>query len=148
MIYDSLENLGAYRGISPAMDAAIDFLMSCDMENLMVGRVPIDGDMVYVLVSAPARKLEGIPWEAHRAYIDVHVSISYGETIIYLPVSQVEDWGDYTFDVCLSNSMQPGIPLPMDKNRFAVFFPWDAHRPNLGSGTGRKLVVKVAMEAQ
>ena len=111
------------------------------------GRIPIDGDTVYASVTNVTR-VSSSPWEAHRAYIDVHVSLSGGETIEYLPAAQVDGWGPYQFDACLSESAERGIPLAMEADRFAVFFPWDAHRPNLGSGAGRKLVVKVALQAR
>ena len=143
MIYDVLENLGAYRGISGAMDAAIHFLRSRDLMSLPEGRMSIDGDAVYVSVSTVALKREEVPWEAHSAYVDIHLSFTGTETIEYLPAPQVDGWGPYKDDARLSSSAQRGIPLPMRANCFSVFFPWDAHRPNLGEGSGRKMVVKV-----
>ena len=147
VIYDRLENLGAYKGLTPALDKAIDYLLDLRGDAPADGRASIDGDRVYAIATTVARGPSSA-WEAHRAYIDVHVSLSGGETIECLPASQVEAWGAYAFDACLSGSAQKGIPLPLDADRFAVFFPWDAHRPILGSGTGRKLVVKVAVEVR
>ena len=147
MIYDLLVRLDAYKGLGQALDKAIDYLMGLGADAPADGRISIDGDRVYGSVNA-VTLVSSSPWEAHRAYIDVHVSLTGGETIEYLPVSQVDEWGPYQFDACLSESAQRGVPLAMEAGRFAVFFPWDAHRPNLGSGVGRKLVVKVALEAR
>ncbi|MEA4899858.1 MAG: YhcH/YjgK/YiaL family protein [Christensenellaceae bacterium] len=143
MIYDSLDRLAAYRGMNPALDRAIAFLRSHDPESFPDGRVEIDGDKVYASVMTVTHQSDGLMWEAHRLYADIQISFLGAETIECLPASQVEAWEPYQPDIQLSRSAQSGIPLPMHRHCFAIFFPWDAHRPNQGMGTGRKMVVKV-----
>jgi YhcH/YjgK/YiaL family protein len=143
VIYDRLDNLDAYKGLEGALDEAIEYLKGLRDGEIADGRAPFRGDRVYASVTT-APRVPTSPWEAHRAYIDVHVCLAGSETIEYLPAAEVEGWGEYAGDTRLSDSARPGVPLPMDRTRFAVFFPWDAHRPNLGSGMGRKLVVKAA----
>lgn len=148
MILDTLDHLHAYRGLFPGLDTAIRFLQENDLHALAGGRHEIDGDRVYVNASKPQFKpAEQIPWEAHRRYADIHVALAPGETIGYLPLKQVGPWQPYneTGDALLSSDPQTGHALRMEPGSFAVFFPWDAHRPNQGEAVGHKLVVKVRM---
>ena len=143
MIYDCLDRLVAYRSLNPALDTAIAFLLSHNLDSFPDGRVEIDGDRVYANVMTVTHQRDGLLWEAHRLYADIQISRSGAEVIECLPASQVDAWEPYQPDIQLSRSAQRGIPLPMNPTCFAIFFPWDAHRPNQGMGTGRKIVIKV-----
>ena len=48
MIYDSLENVKRYHGISKWLDAALDFLAHTDLDTLPLGRTEVCGDKVFV----------------------------------------------------------------------------------------------------
>lgn len=45
MIYDKLENIERYRGMSVWLDQAIDFLTGTDLAALPLGRTEINGAM-------------------------------------------------------------------------------------------------------
>ena len=51
MIYDTLNNLPNYLGMSDNLDAVIEFVMARDINNLPVGKTRIDGDKAVVTVS-------------------------------------------------------------------------------------------------
>lgn len=145
MIYDQLQNIGRYRGISVAMDAAIGLMQRLgDLSALPDGPLPMEAAGVQGAVTTVQHQKAGLFWEAHQKHVDIQISLTGGETISYWPAAQVEGWGPWQEDLCLSASAIEGVSLPMEKGRFAVFFPWDAHRPNEGEGSGRKLVLKVA----
>lgn len=146
MIYDTLSNLSRYRGISDPLDKAIGFLTSADLSALS-GRTVIDGDRVYLNVQdAQLRPFSEGRWEAHRAYIDIQIALTQGETIHYAPLNSIADWEPYQWDVHFSLDANRGIALPMTPGTFGLFMPQDAHRPGIGEGTVHKLVVKVAAE--
>ena len=44
MIYDTLNNLPNYLGMSDNLDAVIEFVMARDINNLPAGKTRIDGD--------------------------------------------------------------------------------------------------------
>lgn len=149
MIFDRLENLGQYRGISKWLDTAIDAVQKMDLSTMEVGRYDIAGDDVYCMVQAPALKAAAdTKWEAHERYIDIQIALGDGEAIGYAPLARIDGWLPYNAekDVLLSTSRAAGLLLPMDAGMFAVFFPEDAHRPCEGVGDaaeGHKAVVKV-----
>ena len=51
MIYDTLNNLPNYLGMSENLDAVIEFVMARDINNLPAGKTRIDGDKAVVTVS-------------------------------------------------------------------------------------------------
>ena len=51
MIYDTLNNLPNYLGMSDNLDAVIEFVMARDINNLPTGKTRIDGDKAVVTVS-------------------------------------------------------------------------------------------------
>ena len=51
MIYDTLNNLPNYLGMSDNLDVVIEFVMARDINNLPAGKTRIDGDKAVVTVS-------------------------------------------------------------------------------------------------
>ena len=51
MIYDTLNNLPNYLGVSDNLDTVIEYIMARDITTLPVGRTRIDGEKAVVTVS-------------------------------------------------------------------------------------------------
>ena len=49
MIYDTLNNLPNYLGMSDNLDAVIEFVMARDINNLPAGKTRINGDKAVVI---------------------------------------------------------------------------------------------------
>lgn len=56
MIYDTLNNLPNYLGMSDNLDAVIEFVMARDINNLPAGKTRISGDKAVVTVSTSRRR--------------------------------------------------------------------------------------------
>ncbi len=149
MIFDSLHNLSQYTGLSSHMDAAIHALLTMDLSALPLGRSDIAGDDVYVLIQSAVRKpAESLPYEAHRRYADIQIAFTPGETISVAPVGDGSAFSPYDDinDCMLSHAeLASTVEIRMPPHYFAIFFPQDAHKPNIGEGVARKCVVKVRM---
>lgn len=149
MIHDTLEHLSAYLGLSKNLDTALKFL--ADYRPGENGRIEIDGQNVYATLGTPLfRELDDGRWEAHRRYIDIHVDYAEGEAIGIKPLAAVNGWGAYdeAKDLSLSDESGEGTLVRMPRGSFLITFPWDAHKPLLGSGEGRKLTVKVLCDLE
>lgn len=149
MIYDTLEHALAYKGLSKNLDTALDFLAGYTPAE--DGRIEIDGTNVYATLSRPVfRELDDGRWEAHRRYIDIHVDYAEGEAIGVKPAASVNSWQPYdeAKDCAFSLESGEGTLVRMAKGSFLITFPWDAHKPLLGSGEGKKLVVKVLCDLE
>ena len=68
MIYDTIENARLYKGMSPHLDKAIDFMLSQDLNALPMGRTEIDGSNVF------CNKMEKL-LEMPRVYMDIQIDL-------------------------------------------------------------------------
>lgn len=86
--------------------------------------------------------------EAHRRHIDIHVPQSGEENMGWSPINNlkncispyeeerdVEFFGD-----------EPQCNLTVRPGQFVIFYPEDAHAPNIGVGNHRKLCVKIIID--
>jgi YhcH/YjgK/YiaL family protein len=49
-------------------------------------------------------------------------------------------------DVVFFDNSNPGIKLPAKEDQYAIFFPWDAHKPKAANGQPapiKKVIVKI-----
>jgi biofilm protein TabA len=148
MIAGRMENYQRYCGLSSLFTRAFDYLRTTDLSTLAVGRHPINGDTVYVMVSDYMTKPEpqGV-WEAHRRYIDLHCMIAGSERIGYAPSARMKP-GRYDAGKDFLPLEGGGDFLTMNSGDFLVFWPEDAHMPGIaidGPKPVRKAVIKILL---
>lgn len=145
MIWDTLSNAGRYKGISRAMNAALDWLAQTELDKLKNGRVDIAAGVYANVADVDRKPPEDGAWEKHKLHADIQISLLGEEQIGVLPVSEVSAWGDYDglHDSTVSAAPGMGVSVSIKPGLFVVLFPWDAHKPGIGSGHGRKVVIKV-----
>lgn len=140
MIYDKLENLARYRGMSPHLDAAIDFIQSHDLNALPDGRTPVDGDNVFVNVGeATATPGEGRGFETHARYMDLQLDLAgtercqaaLGEVRELEPYDPQRDIAIWEGEEAASVTLGPG--------RFALFLVGEPHKPGILTGEDARL---------
>ncbi len=152
MIYDTLEKLGSYKGISKNLDNAIAYLASNNLDKLAVGRYPVDGDNVIVLVQAyETKSITVAKYETHRKYIDIQFILE-GQEICYCApreTLEISEAFNEEKDIAFYKDPSKGtVPLPLTPGVFALFFPQDAHKPSCdldGKHANRKIVLKIAV---
>lgn len=147
MIYIKRDQLGRYKGLSKAMDTAIDYLAANDLFELTMGRNDVDGDLVYInrfdYTTMPETEAA---WEGHKYYADIHVVLDGEEKIgvtnaSYLKAGAYDEAGDfipYEGPVDSWVTMRPGDIL--------VVFPEDVHMVKVqlsGPSQVKKAVFKV-----
>ena len=147
MIYDTITNFEKYKLIIPNQQKIIKFINDVlDKKiNLETDKIEIAGDSVFALINRYQTKKRGF-WEAHKKYIDVQWMIKGKESILFanskdLIVSkQYDEKNDY---IILEGT---GDKLSLSENKFAVFFPEDAHQPGIMEHQPKniiKIVIKV-----
>mgnify|MGYP001325571006 CR=1 FL=1 len=147
MIFDTLENFGRYRGLNENLDKAIDFFQKNPPRLLSGGRHEIDGKRAFC-TRLECDLFPENQWEAHERHIDLHIALRDGETILCRREDAVDGWSELDPAVDAKRAKAPlsGARLPMAAGTFAVFFPWDAHCPQLGAGKTEKIIGKLAVE--
>jgi YhcH/YjgK/YiaL family protein len=147
MIADTLGNAQLYRGLSPRIARAFDYLRGADLRGTL-GTFAIDGDRLYAMV----QEYETIPlalgcWEAHRRYIDLQYVVDGSERIGYAPISRLQA-GAYEPERDFLPLSGPGDFLSLHPGDFMLLFPEDAHLPRIAIAAPapvRKVVVKIAV---
>ncbi|NLD52964.1 MAG: DUF386 domain-containing protein [Clostridiales bacterium] len=145
MILDKLANIGAYRGLHPNLDTAIDHLLNNDVYALPLGRTEVDQDRVFINVMESALQ-QNRTWERHRQYADIQIMLGPGESIAWAPAGDLTGFDPYDEqrgDVQLSQDTREGVMCFLPTGCFGLYLPEDAHRPSIGTGLNRKAVVKV-----
>ena len=76
MIYDGLDVIERYRGLSRGLDVLIDWLGKNDPKDLPLGRTEIDGSRVFAnVMEAKTKRREDARFEFHHRYADVQIDL-------------------------------------------------------------------------
>ena len=153
MIFSSFDSADDFSVYPPALQRALHYLKTTDFRSLELGNYPIEGDLLFAKVfDQTSLPLEQAPPEFHRNYIDVHYwpegedLAGYAPNPGTYPVIKANESEDLYFIGPVSDESfihcRPGC--------FAVYFPWDIHRPSVAFQdrpiTYRKVVVKIHMD--
>lgn len=137
-----------YHANKAIWDKAFRFMKDNDLGQLKPGKYPIDGDHVYASVTeSPNKEFEATKWESHRKYVDLQYIISGKEKMGVADASKAKVIKEYTPDVM--NYETEGMFYTGEPGEFFLFFPNDAHRPNIkvdGVESVKKLVIKIEMK--
>ena len=151
MIYDKIDNIEYYKGLSPNIALALDFLKQMKPDTA-VGTYQIN-QRVKAIVSEYETKIENeYGYEAHRKNIDIQYLLSGEERIACLPIERLKETKPYSeqSDAAFYSadlSLQPSY-LSLLPGYFAIFFPQDGHMPQLCVEKPmkvKKVVIKVEM---
>jgi biofilm protein TabA len=151
MIIDRLNNYHIY-AYNDTLKAGFEFLK--DLRKFPAeGRIEIRGDEIFANVDSYQTKLKSkCKMEAHKRYIDIQVLFSGEEMILWHPVSCLQE------DVPYDDKRDVGFFIPppraaakaiLSKGIFMLFYPEDAHMPQIAVNNTpksvRKIVVKIAV---
>lgn len=132
MIFDDISNIATYKGLSPNIALALDFLKQMKPVTA-VGTYQIN-HRVKVIVSEYETKLQNEHgYEAHRKYIDIQYLLSGEERIACLPVERLKETKPYNEEkdaAFYAADLKPQ-EMTISDGYFAVFFPQDGHMPQL-----------------
>ena len=138
-----------YRINKTYWDKAFTWLKENNLQTIAKGKYPIDGDNVFASVTEdPSKDFDKTGWESHKKYIDVQCVITGDEKMGKWPVAEVTSVTkpyDETKDV--ANYTAPGKFYVIPAGTFIIFFPGEAHRPNITPG-GNKVVKKIVIKVR
>ena len=151
MIYDNIKNIGLYKGISAALDVALDYIAAAKMP-LEDGTTLLEHGVKAIVSSYVTKEVNPKGYEAHLKYADVQFLLAGEEVMRCCPLEYLTPATDYDeAKDCRFYVEQPGsgCDLRLGAGYFAVVFPDDAHIPQLAAGTPaevKKIVMKVPVE--
>ncbi len=155
MIFGHIGKLALEKGLFPsALRMGLEYLAKTDFSKMAAGKYEIAGSDIYASISEYATDLkENKKLEAHVKYIDIQYIISGAEIIgfdVLTDTLAVKEDKLAEKDVIFYQAVPNETDLKLTAGMYAIFFPWDVHRPGCAAGSPgpvRKVVVKVRMDA-
>ncbi len=146
MITDNIKNLKNYNIVS---EKVVNFLLSLN-ENSETGHYEIDNTAFANIDVYNTKSFENCKFEAHKKYIDIQMLLNGVEELDYVNVDglKVGETYDETRDVMFFHNPEK-LPdtLQLEPFKFALIYPHEAHRPQMGYGQKvKKIVVKIAVQ--
>ncbi|MGR3807619.1 YhcH/YjgK/YiaL family protein [Pasteurella testudinis DSM 23072] len=151
MILGDLTKAHATLGFPPVIAEICDYLSGLDLQGLELGRHDINADVFMNVMEFETAEASSKKAELHHRYLDVQLLISGTELIEYgvgnpdlggYEAYQEED--DYQLT---SQEIADKNSVVLKPNMFAVFFPYEAHKPGCNINGQpvnlKKLVVKI-----
>ncbi len=137
-----------YRANQKYWDEAFAFLRDHDLKTLATGKYTIDGDNVFATVTLDSTKdFANTKWESHRKYIDLQCVITGKEKMGRYDVAKAKIIDPYDDKKDIAHYEAPGEFFVVPAGSFMIFFPVDAHRPNITPAgkkyLEKKIVIKV-----
>ncbi|HEY8931441.1 MAG TPA: YhcH/YjgK/YiaL family protein [Mucilaginibacter sp.] len=136
-----------YHSNKAVWDKVLVFLKETNLDILSAGKHAIDGDNAYASVTeAPSKDFDKTAWESHEKYIDLQYVIKGKEQIDVADVSTATITRPYDAGRDAANYTAKGTSYFAAPGSFFLFFPQDAHRPNIlvpGYEVVKKLVIKI-----
>lgn len=144
MILDRISNAEQYYSLNPHFKEVFDYISSLDLSKCKEHRLVLSDD-VYINIDNPTLRprCEAFP-EVHDNHIDIQIPLVGEEEVgimsredchIVLRRSEEKDYIIY--------KELPDNYFKLTPKDFVIFFPNDAHAPIIGTGTEKKIVVKI-----
>lgn len=148
MVYDSLNNFTNYLCLHPHFTGVLAFLKSYEgiMPDLMPGSYDINSRGAFASVSEYESKPESEGFlEYHKKFIDIQIVVAGRERIGIAHKDHCRDQ-EYLEEKDLGKVEGIADFIVMDTNNFAIFFPQDAHMPQISCTDQREKVKKVVFK--
>lgn len=146
MIYDTLKHLEQYQGLFPRLYRGLELLRTTDFSSLADGPYEVEGKDLFFSLQSYESKPANLTPEAHRDYIDIQFLVEGAEKVGVAPLEDMLEEVDGRPESDIWFYRGPVDELTLSGDRFAVFFPGDAHAPGIALGQPapcRKCIVKV-----
>ena len=151
MIYDTLNNIAFYKGLSPDIYEGLKFLQQVN-PDIAVGTYQLTPNVKAIVSEYTTKEVNENGYEAHRQNIDIQYLLKGKEKIACLPVGELSVTKPYNeeTDAAFYNAVSDFSPSILDlrPGYFAIFYPQDGHMPQLCANEPekvKKVVVKVRL---
>lgn len=128
-------------------DTAFNYLRDTDFSKVAPGTYKLAGGDVYAKVTVgPMKDFKDTRWESHRKMIDLQYNYSGAERMSVAPVQGAIVTMPYNEQKDVANYDTHGKIYDADSRTFFLFFPNQAHRPNIKTNNDqqvKKVTIKI-----
>ena len=150
MITDDIKNIDTYSEIPEKVKEFIKTMP----ENIALGRHELyDGHYVNIEVYDTKTPEKGV-FESHEKYIDIQIILSGTERIDFINTSELSVDIPYNEEKDIIFYKRENLDagrVVLRQRQFAIFYPYEAHMPQLNAGSiqqeVKKAVVKIKINA-
>ena len=147
MIYAHIDDAKNYYGLGEVFAWALRQLARDDLNDVPAGKTELIPGKAWYSIDEPTTRMEHeAPFEAHREFIDVQMTISGEERIGWARRDALIPADLYDAEKDIQFFRGTGLTLDCTGGMFAIFFPDDAHQPCVAANEPqqiRKVVVKI-----
>lgn len=150
MIYDKINNIETYAGISEDIRVGLEYLREVRMD-IAVGGYQINPRVKAIVSEYETKIVNENGYGAHCDYTDIQYLISGKEVINSLPLEYLKETKTYNKEIDAAFYEEVEVKpqeLQLGKGYFAILFPQDGHMPHLcvsKPSLVKKVVIKVKL---
>lgn len=148
MVYDKIDNIETYKGLSADIFEGLNFLKQV-IPNMKSGAYDINPRVKAIVSEYETKIVNEFGYEAHRDNIDIQYLISGKEVINSLPLEYLKETKPYNKEIDAAFYEEVEVKpqeLLLGNGYFAILFPQDGHMPQLSVDMPikvKKVVLKV-----
>ena len=148
MVYDSLDNLETYKGLSEDIYESLKFLKQAKAD-IACGVHQLNPRVRAIVSEYETLKENPYGYEAHRRFIDIQFLLKGEEKVCCLPLEKLKETTPYNPDNDAAFYTEDGvdpIDLPIGGGYFTILYPQDGHMPQIyltAPTPVKKIVVKI-----
>lgn len=147
MIYDKIDNIELYKGLSEDINLGLEFLtnVTSDIDN---GAYELSPRVKAIVSEYKTMEVNEYGYETHKKFIDIQYLLKGLEKICCMPIEQLKETKPYSEDndAAFYTANTKPVEMTLGNGYFAIFFPQDGHMPQLCVDTPeqvKKVVIKV-----
>lgn len=150
MVYDKIDNIETYKGLSADIFEGLNFLKQV-IPNMKSGAYDINPRVKAIVSEYETKIVNEFGYEAHRDCIDIQYLISGEEVINSLPLEYLKEIKPYNKEIDAAFYEEVEVKpqaLLLGNGYFATLFPQDGHMPQLCVNKPekvKKVVIKVKL---
>lgn len=149
MVYDKIDNIETYKGLSEDIYEGLKFLKNATPE-LACGVHEINPRVKAIVSEYETKAVNENGYEAHKKFIDIQYLLKGSEKNCCLPIEKLKETNPYKeeIDAAFYEADVPAQELMLGDGYFAIYWPQDGHMPCLnadGAEKVKKVVVKIEL---
>ena len=151
MVYDKIDNLETYKGLSEDIYEGLKFLKNAS-PDLACGVHEINPRVKAIVSEYETKPVNENGYEAHKKHIDIQYLLQGVEKNCCLPIERLKETKSYKEEIDAAFYEESNIKSQeflIGNGYFAILFPRDGHMPQLKVNKPvavKKIVVKVKIE--
>lgn len=150
MVYDNLNNIEIYKGLSADIYEGLLFLKNAD-PKIANGVYQINPRVKAIVSEYETMLVNEYGYEAHKRFIDIQCNMKGIEKVCCMPIERLREVKSYdsAIEAAFYTAEEKPQEMIIGNGYFAIYYPQDGHMPQLCVEEPmlvKKIVVKVEIQ--